>query len=44
MTEPISVFISYSWDTEAHKEWVLAVCNHALHDFGIDVILDRWRR
>ena len=41
MTEPVSVFISYSWDNEPHKEWVLGFAN-ALHDLGFAVILDRW--
>ncbi len=39
--KPITVFISYSWDDENHKQWV--------HDFalrlrrgGLQVILDQW--
>lgn len=35
------VFISYSWDSENHKEWVLNLANR-LRDDGIDVILDRY--
>lgn len=35
------VFISYSWDNEAHKEWVLNLANRLCSD-GIDVILDRY--
>lgn len=35
------VFISYSWDDEAHKEWVLQLANR-LRSNGIDVILDRY--
>lgn len=39
--ETISVFISYSWDTEEHKEWVLNLANE-LTDNGVYVILDRF--
>lgn len=35
------VFISYSWDDEQHKEWVLNLANRLCSD-GIDVILDRY--
>jgi hypothetical protein len=35
------VFISYSWDDEPHKEWVLNLANKLCSD-GIDVILDRF--
>jgi hypothetical protein len=35
------VFISYSWDNEAHKEWVLTLANQLCKD-GVDVILDRY--
>lgn len=35
------VFISYSWDDESHKEWVLSLANRLCSD-GIDVILDRY--
>lgn len=35
------VFISYSWDDEPHKEWVLNLANRLCSD-GIDVILDRF--
>ena len=37
----ISVFISYSWDDERHKKWVLNLANR-LNDSGIYVILDRF--
>lgn len=39
--EHITVFISYSWDSEDHKEWVLSLANRLRSD-GIDVILDRY--
>lgn len=35
------VFISYSWDNEEHKKWVLDLANKLCAD-GIDVILDRY--
>lgn len=40
MTAPI-VFISYSHDDEAHKEWVLRLATD-LRARGIDAILDQW--
>lgn len=36
------VFISYSWDDEEHKEWVLNLATRLRKDFGVEVILDRW--
>lgn len=38
---PPTVFISYSWDTEEHKRWVLEFAQ-ALVKAGIDVTLDQW--
>lgn len=35
------VFISYSWDSEEHKKWVLDFAT-ILCENGIDVILDQW--
>lgn len=35
------VFISYSWDDENHKEWVLNFATRLKND-GINVILDQW--
>ena len=35
------VFISYSWDGEAHENWVLKLATK-LRDNGIDAILDQW--
>lgn len=35
------VFISYSWDSEVHKKWVLDFATK-LCENGIDVILDQW--
>lgn len=36
-----TVFISYSWDGNSHKEWVLALAQRLRAD-GVDVTLDRW--
>jgi len=38
---PPRVFISYSWENEAHNEWVMALATRLYTD-GIDVTLDRW--
>ncbi|MEL7195613.1 MAG: TIR domain-containing protein, partial [Bacteroidota bacterium] len=38
---PPKVFISYSWDSEEHKAWVLALANRLRQD-GVDVILDQF--
>ncbi len=34
-------FISYSWDDDAHKEWVKQLATRLRTD-GVDVTLDRW--
>jgi hypothetical protein len=34
-------FISYSWDDDAHKEWVKQLAIRLRND-GVDVTLDRW--
>lgn len=39
-TQP-SVFISYSHDSDEHKDWVLQLATR-LRSNGVDVILDRW--
>ena len=36
-----TVFISYSWDTEEHKKWVLDLANKLVEE-GVNVILDRY--
>lgn len=41
MTDIPKVFISYSWDSEAHKNWVRDFATRLLGD-GVDVTLDRW--
>lgn len=35
------VFMSYSHDSEEHKNWVLTLATH-LRNHGVDVILDQW--
>lgn len=34
-------FISYAWDNEEHKNWVLKLASDLRHH-GIDAILDQW--
>lgn len=34
-------FISYSWDSKQHQDWVLKLADDLMKDFGIDVILDQ---
>jgi hypothetical protein len=35
------IFISYSWTTPEHEEWVLSLAKRLIFD-GIDVVLDKW--
>ncbi|WP_118975761.1 toll/interleukin-1 receptor domain-containing protein [Taibaiella koreensis] len=35
------VFISYSWSTPAHEDWVVELANRLVQD-GVDVALDKW--
>ena len=35
------LFISYSWTTQDHEEWVLKLATE-LRESGVDVILDKW--
>ena len=37
----IKAFISYSWDSEEHKTWVLKLASDLVRH-GVDVILDQW--
>lgn len=41
MAEQKRVFISYSHDSEAHKQWVLGLATF-LRKHGVDVLLDQW--
>ena len=36
------IFVSYSWDSENHKEWVLKLANDLVSQYGVDVILDQY--
>jgi hypothetical protein len=36
-----SAFLSYSWDSEEHRRWVITLATR-LRENGIDVILDAW--
>ena len=40
MTTP-RLFISYSWTSHSHEEWVLSLATE-LRESGVDVILDKW--
>jgi hypothetical protein len=37
----LKVFLHYSWDSEAHKEWVLDLANRLTAD-GVDLVFDRY--
>lgn len=36
------VFISYSWDGEAHKKWVLDLADRLTTEGGVEVLLDQY--
>ncbi len=36
------VLIAYSWDSDEHKRWVLALATKLRTEGGIEVILDQW--
>ncbi|MFA5264190.1 MAG: toll/interleukin-1 receptor domain-containing protein [Opitutaceae bacterium] len=40
MKKPIKAFISYSWDSDSHQEWVLALADELVKN-GVHVIMDR---
>lgn len=40
-TKSPNVFLSYSWDDDAHKKWVKDIATRLRGD-GVNVILDRW--
>ena len=42
MEQSPKVFISYSHDDEAHKQWVLKLASHLRTELAVDVILDQW--
>ncbi len=37
-----TAFISYSWDSDQHKAWVLDLATRLRSEGGVQVILDRW--
>ena len=39
--EKPKLFISYSWTTPEHEEWVLSLAT-GLRESGVDVVLDKW--
>ena len=39
--ETVKVFISYSWDNEEYKQWVMNLAKRLRSD-GIEAILDQW--
>src|SRR5512138_3058198 len=39
--KPPKLFISYSWTSPSHEEWVLSLAAQ-LCQSGVDVILDKW--
>ena len=39
--EPLKIFISYSWSSEEHVDWVFNLAKK-LKDDGVKVIIDRW--
>lgn len=40
-SEPPKVFISYSWSSSEHEQWVLQLATE-LRESSVDVILDKW--
>ncbi|MBF6651961.1 hypothetical protein C3B47_03425 [Flavobacterium columnare] len=42
MENRITVFISYTWDDENHKEWVLNLANYLIEKGGLNVLLDQY--
>jgi hypothetical protein len=39
---PATVFISYSWDSQEHQDWVLKLANDLMERYGIPVLLDQY--
>jgi len=42
MKEPLTIFISYTWENEIHKKWVLNLANYLIEKGGLNVILDQY--
>lgn len=41
MSQSPKLFISYSWSSPQHEEWVLSLATE-LRENGVDVVLDKW--
>jgi hypothetical protein len=41
MTETPKIFVSYSWTTPKHEDWVINLAERLVSD-GVDVIIDKW--
>lgn len=41
MTETPKIFISYSWTTPKHEDWVINLAERLVSD-GVDVVIDKW--
>ncbi|HVI39030.1 MAG TPA: toll/interleukin-1 receptor domain-containing protein, partial [Anaerovoracaceae bacterium] len=41
MSTAPNLFISYSWSTPAHEQWVIDLAERLTHD-GVHVIIDKW--
>jgi hypothetical protein len=41
MENELTVFISYSWDSKDHKDWVRKLADYLI-DNGVNVILDQY--
>lgn len=38
----VVAFVSYSWDSDSHKEWVRSLASRLQAEGGVQVILDQW--
>ena len=41
MSSPPKLFISYSWSTPEHEQWVVDLAAELVNS-GVDVVLDKW--
>ena len=41
MSSPPKLFISYSWSTPEHEQWIVDLAT-GLVNSGVDVVLDKW--
>lgn len=42
MKDRLTVFISYSWDSQDHKDWVLKLASYLIEKAGCNVLLDQF--